>query len=186
MPFGWEGDKVRLVPLERGRHFDNCVRWFNDPQITDRLLSGDFPLTRLTEEEFFDRVSKQNDKIVAFGIETKTEEEEHIGVCGIHEMDFRHGVGTLGILIGRQALWNRGLGTDALATLIRYGFHTLGLRLILSEAFADNPASIRMQEKCGLKQVGLVPERYWKRGGYRDMILYALRRTDWQSATASP
>jgi hypothetical protein len=34
MAYGWEGEAVRLVPLERGAHLENALRWFNDPEIT--------------------------------------------------------------------------------------------------------------------------------------------------------
>lgn len=181
MGFGREGKKVRLVPLERERHFDNCVRWLNDPQVTEWTLIGDFPLTRLAEQEFFDRVSKTDPQppVITWAIETLTEEEEHIGICGLHDIDYRHGVGHAGIFIGRVPLWSRGFGTDAFATLTHYAFADLGLRLVLSEAFAENERSVRMLRACGYEEVGCIRARYWKRGAYRDMIQFALLRDEW-------
>ena len=98
---GWRGAKVQLVPLDRDKHFDNCVRWLNDPSVTAWTLVGDYPLTRVAEEEFFDRVTRQNDTDVVFAIETLEEDEEHIGVIGIHGISLRHGVGTLSCSIVR-------------------------------------------------------------------------------------
>lgn len=188
MGFGREGKKVRLVPLERERHFDNCVRWLNDPQVTEWTLIGDFPLTRLAEQEFFDRVSKTDPQppIITWAIETLTEEEEHIGICGLHDLDYRHGVGHAGIFIGRVPLWSRRFGTDAFATLTRYAFDVLGLRLVLSEAFAENERSVRMLRACGYEVVGRIRARYWKRGAYRDMIQFALLRDDWAARSGAP
>ena len=188
MGFGREGRKVRLVPLERERHFDNCVRWLNDPQVTEWTLIGDFPLTRVAEQEFFDRVSKTDPQppIITWAIETLTEEEEHIGICGLHDLDYRHGVGHAGIFIGRVPLWSRGFGTDAFATLTRYAFDVLGLRLVLSEAFAENERSVRMLRACGYREVGRIRARYWKRGAYRDMIQFALLREDWVAQADAP
>ena len=46
MGYGWEGEKIRLVPLDRDKHLENAVRWFNDPEVTRWLETGDWPLTR--------------------------------------------------------------------------------------------------------------------------------------------
>lgn len=179
MAFGWEGTKVRLVPLEKERHFDNCVRWLNDPQVTLWTLIGDFPLTRLAEEQFFDRVTSACDSDVVFAIETLGDEEQHIGVTGIHQINYRHGTGFTGTIIGRRQLHGRGYGSDAIAIRSRYAFDVLGLRLLLSEVMADNVASLKALQHNGYREVGRIPRRYWKRGAFRDCILLRLAREDW-------
>lgn len=178
MSFGWQGSKVRLVPLERDKHFDNCVRWLNDPQVTQWLLIGDFPLTRVAEQDFFDRVCRPNDRDVAQAIETLAEKEEHIGICGIHDISFRHGTGSVGIIVGRQKLWGRGYGTDAIQVLTRYAFDVLGLRLLTAGVLADNIASLRVFAKNGYHEAGRIAARWWKRGAYRDDVLLIARRDE--------
>ena len=177
MPFGWEGDKVRLVPLDKERHFENTVRWVNDPEITWRTLVGDFPLTRLAEHEYFDRAGR-GDSDISFAVETLTEDEEHIGLVGLHDINYRHGSASLGLIIGRRQLWGRGFGTDIAAVATRYAFEVAGLRLVLAEVMADNVASYKAILKAGFTEVGRIPHRYWKRGAYRDNILLAAYRDD--------
>ncbi|MEW6250234.1 MAG: GNAT family N-acetyltransferase [Planctomycetota bacterium] len=179
MAFGWEGEKVRLVPLERTRHFENCIRWLNDPQVTAWLLIGDFPLTRLQEEEFFDSVSRPGEAQTNLALAIETLEEEHLGVCGLHNISFRHGVATSGTFLGRPQLWNRGYGTDAVALRTRYAFEVLGLRLLLTEVMAENVGSARVLLKNGYEECGRIPGRYWKRGAYRDCIQLVLTRERW-------
>jgi diamine N-acetyltransferase len=181
MPDGWEGRNIRLVPLDLERHFENCVRWLNDPQVTEWTLIGDYPLTRLAEREFFEKACRPGPEAdtVVLAIETRDDEQEHIGTCGLHDIQYRHGIATAGIMIGRPKLWSRGLGTDAFAVLTRYAFDVLGLRLLVAEAFAENERSVRMQRTCGYQQVGCVPQRFWKRGAYRDMLSFALSRAEW-------
>lgn len=183
MAFGWEGTKVRLIPLEREKHFDNCVRWLNDPDVTQWTLVGDFPLTRLAEEDFFARLARQNEgSDVALAIETL--DEEHIGVTGIHSISYRHGVGTTGTFIGRKPLWRRGYGSDAIAVRTRYAFEVLGLRLLTSEVLAENVASLKALAKSGYREYGRVPARYWKRGAYRDAVHLLVTRDGWRAQTA--
>lgn len=179
MPFGWEGNKVRLVPLDKERHFANCVRWLNDPTITEWTLVGDLPLTNAAEEEFFERVCKDTSTDVLFAIETL--EEEHIGIAGIHSIDYRHGVAITGTLIGRKQFHRRGYGSDAIAIRTRYAFDVLGLRLLLTEVLAGNIGSLKAVQHCGYREVGRTPARWWKRGAYHDSVHLALTHDEWQA-----
>jgi RimJ/RimL family protein N-acetyltransferase len=182
--FGWTGQKVRLVPLDRARHFDNALRWLNDPQVTQWLLMGDFPLTRIAEDDFFHRACRGEENEVIFAIETLG--EEHIGFCDLQKISYRHGIAELGIVIGRPRLWNRGHGTDAIHLLTYHAFHVVGLRHVAAEIFAENLPSLRIFEKCGYQQVGKWPQRLWKRGAYRDMICVVALRDEWLPQHAIP
>jgi RimJ/RimL family protein N-acetyltransferase len=177
MARGWEGEKVRLVPLDKGAHFENALAWLNDPEATAWTLVGDTPMTRLGEQEFFDNAMRPGGDNIHFAIETL--EGEHIGFCGFIELDWRHGVARTGTIIGASQFRGRGFGTDAIRTRTRYAFEVLGLRILLTEAMQENTASIRALKKVGYREIGVVPERFWKRGAYRDLLLLALDRRAW-------
>jgi RimJ/RimL family protein N-acetyltransferase len=178
MAYGWEGEKVRLAPLDRERHLENAVRWMNDPDVTAWTLGGDVPITRVAEEGFFTRQSTDvlagTQTEITFAVETL--EGEHIGFSDLHRIDWRQGVAGTGTLLGRRDLWGKGFGADAARIRTRYAFDVLGLRLLLSEALADNAGSIGMLTRAGYREVGRIPRRYWKRGAYRDSVLFALER----------
>ncbi len=179
MAFGWTGKKVRLVPLEKERHFENAVRWLNDPEITPWMLTGDFPITRLQEQDFFERMARTTDQPtdISFAIETLA--DEHIGFTGLHAINYRHGVGTTGTIIGRSGLWNRGYGTDAVAVRSRFVFNVFGLRMVLSEVMTENVGSLRALLKNGYREYGRLPGRSWKRGAFRDSVYLVLTREQW-------
>ena len=174
MGFGWEGKKVRLVPLDRDKHLDNALKWFNDPEITEWLETGDWPLTRGAEEEFFRAAERQDRANVQFAVESL--QGEHVGFSGLRSIDWQSRVAVTGSVIGRMDLWSKGLGGDAAAVRNRYAFDVLGLRLLIATVIADNSRSLAMLSKAGYEEVGRVPARYWKRGAYRDQILLALHR----------
>jgi ribosomal-protein-alanine N-acetyltransferase len=178
MAYGWEGEKVRLVPLDAERHLANAVAWLNDPEVTEWTLVGDFPIGRLTEAEFFERVGRgdPSGSVSELILAVETLDGEHVGFTGLHRIEWRHGCAHTGLLIGRKQKWHQGLGTDALRVRTRYAFEVLGLRMLLSEALDGNTASIRMLERAGYRQVGRIPRRYFKRGAYRDALLFALER----------
>jgi RimJ/RimL family protein N-acetyltransferase len=174
MAYGWEGEKVRLVPLDKAKHLDNAVAWINDPEVTLWTLSGDWPMTRLAEEDYFDKAMRETEKDLSFAVETLA--GEHIGLSGLHRIDWKNGVAVTGTILGRRDLWGQGYGSDAARVRIRHAFEILGLRMLLSEVMEENTASLRMLQKAGYKEVGRIPPRLWKRGAFREVVLLALER----------
>jgi RimJ/RimL family protein N-acetyltransferase len=177
MGYGWEGEKVRLVPLDRERHAANCVLWMNDPEVTAWTLSGDMPITRLAEEDFFNRMTAPagaHPSDIVFAVETLA--GEHVGLAGLHRIDYRHGVALTGTIIGAPDSRGRGYGTDAVAVRTRYAFDVLGLRMLTSEVFAENAASLKVLQRAGYREVARLPRRYWKRGAFRDVVLLVAER----------
>ncbi len=179
MSHGWQGEKVRLVPLDRARHLENSLRWINDPEVTAHTLLGDKPMGRLAEEEFFAQQEKGDPHSVVFAIETHA--GEHIGLSGLHRIEPRHGVASTGSLIGPREMWGRGHGTDSVRVRTRYAFEVLNLRLLLSNVHAGNERSHRMLLRAGYEECGRIPQRYWKRGRYEDSILLMLSRAKWEA-----
>ena len=177
MAYGWEGERVRLVPLDKGRHAANVQSWMNDPEMTDTILSGDVPLTLAAEEALFDSMcadpGKHPERIL-FAVETLA--GEHVGMCGLHEISYRHGVARTGTVIGPPGARGLGYGTDAALVRTRYAFEVLGLRMLISEVFPENTASLRMLERAGYREVARLPRRYWKRGAFRDSVVMVAER----------
>lgn len=179
MSYGWAGDVVRLVPLDKERHLENCLRWLNDPDLTQAVLGGDFPISARAENAWFDKMTSEiGGADIVFAIETPA--GEHVGLAGIHHIDYRHGTGYTGTIIGDSRDRNQGLGSDAVRIRTRYAFETLGLRLLTSEVMAGNLPSMRVLEKSGYRQCGIIPQRYWKRGEFRDAHQFACLREWWQ------
>lgn len=168
---------MRLVPLDAEKHLDNAILWFNDPEVTQWLLMGDFPMTKLAEREWFESRSKAQNTEIGFAVETL--DGVHIGFAGIHRISWQDGTAVTGTVIGDKAYWGQGVGTDVVATRTRYAFEVLGLRLLFSGCIDGNAASYKMLFKNGYREYGRAPEKLWKRGAYRDEILMCLSREDW-------
>jgi RimJ/RimL family protein N-acetyltransferase len=177
MSYGWEGEKVRLVPLDKDKHFQNALIWLNNPEATQWLLVGDLPTTRLSEEDFFEKAMRPDQSQVQFAIETL--DGEHIGFCGLFNIDWNHRTAQSGTVIGPAEFRGRGYGSDALKVRTRYAFDVLGLRLLLTEAMSDNLASRKALQKAGFRETAQIPKRYWRRGAYRDVTMFMLDRDDW-------
>ncbi|HEX8500721.1 MAG TPA: GNAT family protein [Pyrinomonadaceae bacterium] len=177
MAYGWEGELVRLVPPDKARHSANVQLWMNDPDMTETILSGDVPTTRAAEDEFFDKVCAQpgpHPTDVLFAVETLA--GEHVGLAGLHDINYRHGVAKTGTIIGPTEARGLGYGSEAARLRTRYAFEVLGLRMLISEVFAENTASLRMLARAGYREVARLPRRYWKRGAFRDSVVMVAER----------
>lgn len=179
MAFGWEGEKVRLVPTDPERHLENAYRWINNPDVTRWMLVGDYPITREGERQWFEHLHKPEAGELHFAIETL--EGIHIGFSGLHRIDARNGFATSGTFIGAQEHWGKGYGTDAARVRARYGFEVLGLRMVMSSYLEGNVASQKMQSRIGYREIGRYPKRFWKRGEWRDEVLTLLERENFRS-----
>jgi len=108
-----------------------------------------------------------------FAIETH--DGDHIGFVGmVREIEWQHRSATIGIIIGLREYRGIGYGVDALRVQARHAFEVLGLRLLLADAFTANKPSCQALCKVGYREVGVIPDRYWRRGALRDVALFAL------------
>lgn len=74
----------------------------------------------------------------------------------------------------------KGIGTAAVTQIVEFGFVRCNLRRIHLEAIASNRGGLRAYEKCGFVIEGRRREHAWVRGGYEDMVLMGLLRSDWE------
>ena len=83
MATGSEGKKVRLVPMDPDRHFENAVKWINDPNATEWIGTMDMPMTKLKEKEWFEARCMADGSEVNWAIETLS--GEHIGFSNLFQ-----------------------------------------------------------------------------------------------------
>ncbi len=166
MAFGIEGERVRLVPYDQDKHFENFYRWVNDPGVTENLLLIGTPITRESQDEFFKNVHSPDRTY--FVIETI--DGTHIGGSSIDDIDYRHGVATTGSFIGEPSARGKGYGTEAAILRADYAFKQHGLRILKSSYFEGNEGSRRMQAKAGYIEYGRIEDVEWKDGRYRTLI----------------
>lgn len=72
----------------------------------------------------------------------------------------------------------RGIGTAAITQLVEFGFVRRNLHRIHLQAIASNAGAIRAYEKAGFVVEGRQRQHAWVRGGYEDIVLMAILRSD--------
>ena len=80
---GVVGPRIRLIPQDKELHLENYVRWLNDPEVT-RYLTINWPLTRLAEEQWFERMAEDESNLVWA---VHDERGRHIGSAGLDRIN---------------------------------------------------------------------------------------------------
>ena len=88
------------MPLER-QHLDAIVGWFNDPEVT-RWTKRVGALSRLQEDKFYEQMAVSREDVVWAVLD---EGERHIGVSGIHGIDWVNRNGKTGTVISDKSAW---------------------------------------------------------------------------------
>lgn len=96
-------------------------------------------------------------------------------------IDKRNRLAECGLFIGVKKYWGKGYGTDALLTLLRYGFDTLNFNRIQLCVMAFNQRAIHVYEKIGFVREGTQREAHFYKGQYWDMHHYSILRREWEA-----
>ena len=99
--------------------------------------------------------------------------EEIIGTICIWNIDRRNHRGEIGYLL-MPAYQGRGLASEAIQTVLDYGFNVLQLHTIEGRVSPDNQASIKVLERNGFKQEAYFRENYYYDGRFLDTIVFSL------------
>ncbi len=172
------GGRVVLRPLEK-EHLARCVKWFNDPDVT-YFLGREASLTMEEEERWFSEYrSKVDEEIYAIEVDGA-----HIGNVGLHGIDRANRKASLGIVIGEKDHWSKGLGTDAMNTVLRYAFERLRLHKVNLDVIDYNERAIRVYERCGFVLEGVRRDELWKRGRFVNLVRMSLLEGEFRNGSA--
>ena len=93
-------------------------------------------------------------------------------------IDRSNNIGELGYWIGRE-YWGKGIATEAVRQMIRFGFVELSLHKVHASVLSKNPGSQRVLEKAGLSREGVRKEHRLLHGVHEDTILYGLLKSEY-------
>ena len=173
-----QGKLVRLRP-PKPEDAVVMMTWFDDLEVT-RFLKLQNPPSLDAEKEFLDRMARDPDSVF-WAV-------EHVGALvggtSIVQIDWKHGFGTTGTVIGDKSAWGKGLGRELMQLRAAYAFTQLPLRKLKSAYLAGNEASARAQRSAGYKEVGRWTRDRFIDGEWKDEVLTELLREDWAKANS--
>lgn len=102
-----------------------------------------------------------------------------IGKVGFHTWYLQHARAELGYAVAHDTAKQKGYMTEALPLIIAHGFDHMKLNRI--EAFANphNTPSVRLMQRFGFTQEGLLRGHYFKNGIVEDSACFGLLRGEY-------
>lgn len=176
--FETERLKIRLFNKE---DVDDLYEYCSDEEVTKYL-----PFTTYTEkQEAIDRINycmEGYEKLQApilWAIEYKGE-NKLIGGIDFVKWDDENNVAEIGYVLNKK-YWNKGIMTEALATVIKFGFENMGLNRIELCCDERNVASSRVMEKNGLKYEGTLRQKKFIKGEYVNIKCYSILKEEYKN-----
>lgn len=104
-----------------------------------------------------------------------------IGECGFHSWNKSHDRAEVFYNLKDDSNKRKGLMSEALATVLPYGFYNLGLHRIEALTASYNTASLKLLDNFGFTKEGIMREDYLLDGKYEDSQCYSLLRREWEA-----
>jgi len=166
---------MKAISLE---DWEEIEAYASDYDMAKTTLNIPHPYPKGSGKDFARHMAEQFDigKHYTFSVFDR-KEGYFIGLMGLGvNKEFHHA--ELGYWIGKP-FWGKGIGTEAAAAMMKYGFHELNLHRIFARAFAHNPGSYRIMEKIGMNYEGTFKEHVYRFGEYADVKFYGLLKRDY-------
>lgn len=150
----------------------------NDKEVSRHLESRWNSHTLESNLSFVNSLNESLDNYL-FGI-FYTETDEHIGNMKLGPIIKQYHSAYIGYLIGEKSFWGRGIITEAIGLICKFGFETLGLHRIEAGAYEAAVGSWKALERNGFVREGIHKEAVLSDGAYMDTYHYALVVADYE------
>ncbi|MBM4402838.1 MAG: GNAT family N-acetyltransferase [Candidatus Cloacimonetes bacterium] len=170
------GEKCYLSPISMD-DVEKYTEWVNDLEVGQFVLFAAAVIDMDKERKMLEKLMQNS---VTFAIIEK-DTNKVIGNCGLHDVNEVHRRATFGIFIGEKNFWNQGIGSEATALILDYGFNILNLNNITLEVVEYNHRGIRCYEKIGFKYVGRRRKYMFMAGSYYDTLVYDILAEEFES-----
>jgi ribosomal-protein-alanine N-acetyltransferase len=156
---------VTVRPLRESDIDEEYAAWFHDEAVTRFLESRE-----LTVEDClgFFREGRETGRWLMYAIEV-----EPFGVVGtvkLGPIDHRNGISDLVTVIGKPAVWGKGVGQQAIRQVSELAFAEFGLRKLSGAIYSGNVASIRAYTGAGWVVEGRLRDHEIVNGEVQDRV----------------
>ncbi len=110
------------------------------------------------------------------------EDGHMIGTCGFTAFDFPSDSAEIGYVLN-PVYHGRGLATEAVREVIRFGFEELKLHRIEAKFMKENTRSLKLMERVGMQFEGYAREALKIKGEYRTIGRCGILRQEWGTGT---
>lgn len=155
------------------------VKHLSNPLISKTTLHIPHPYTHADAETWIARNAKEIAAGTAYTFVIIPKGKKNmIGAIGLH-LTAEHSRAEAGYWVAVPH-WNKGIATEALGGILKYGFEVLRLNKIFATHIPENAASGSVMVKSGMTKEGTLRSHYKKERKYITVIQYAITRREYK------
>jgi len=172
-----ETERLRIRKLSL-RDANDLFEYASLPEVAEHV-SWDYHRNISDSVRFLRMITAQYEDGIPspWGIVLK-ENSKLIGTIGFHIWSSVNFFAEVGYALSKD-YWNRGIMTEALNTVLDYGFIRMSLNRIEATCMLDNAASEKVLMKCGMKYEGIMQKKIFAKEKFHDLKLFAILKTDY-------
>lgn len=176
--FETERLKIRLFKKE---DVDDLYEYCSDDEVTKYLPF----LTYTKKQDAIDRINyciegyEKLEAPILWAIEYK-EEQKLIGGIDFVKWDEENKEAEIGYILNKK-YWNKGIMTEALKTILKFGFEKMDLNRIELRCDERNIGSARVMEKNGLKHEGMLRQKRFQKGEFVNIKCYSILKEEYEN-----
>ena len=165
-------NRLILEPISEEHLTDRYVGWLNDKIITAHSEQRHKTHTLKSCRQFAESMQTAGHYFWAI-VATDNPSLGHIGNLSAY-IDAANDIADLTILIGEQASWGHGYGSEAWIAACEWLFDEAGMRKITAGTMATNVAMISIMKKAGMVEEGRKKKQFLQDGKEVDAVYAAL------------
>jgi RimJ/RimL family protein N-acetyltransferase len=109
-----------------------------------------------------------------------------VGDIDLFHIEVRNRNALVGLGIWRLEDRDKGYGTDALRTMLRWAFRHLNMRRVELSVEPENEAAVHIYEKLGFVREGMRREHHYDDGRYRDELIMGILHREFEARDCAP
>jgi RimJ/RimL family protein N-acetyltransferase len=168
------GKSIILRAVEKD-DVETIKEWLADPELLHGLGARPIPLGAVDPEKLPEQFRLRDGRILAVA----SKDKHLLGLVALGNIHEQNRTASVMVLIGDRGEWNRGYGSDALRTAVRFAFEDLNLNCVEAHIPRFNARGQRVFEKVGFVVEGTLRNRFYGRGRYWDMLIASALREGW-------
>ena len=167
-----------LLKAVRLEDAEDIFSYARKPNVL-RYTTGTTPRELSETEAFVRRLVKESRGGFTWAIRMK----DRPSVIGLVQFDIKDGSkGQIDYALSEQ-YWNQGIMTEVVRAVFSWAFRNHPtLDCILSSAMTANPASTRVQQKCGMKLLRYERQNWAKFDEPVELVVCTISREEWKAA----
>lgn len=187
-------DKFPILATERLKlrklqisDYESLIKNVNNPKISKQLLNIPYPYTEefaIFRMNFINQAFLNKERYIFVINLNEDNNNEVIGEIGIH-LDKENNKAEIGYWVCED-YWGKGIATEAVSLILKFGFEDLKLNKIIATHYLDNPSSEKVLIKNQMIKEGTLIEHYMRNGSYESVNQYRLTKQEFEKLHKNP